>query len=404
MKHYKNISQLVTLKSAFEKDGRNLLPDDLSIINNASVVFDDNEIIWIGESKLLPKNYDHIETFDLSGKTVLPEIVDCHTHLVFGGNRAREYSMRLNGADYQEIAKIGGGILSTMKATQKEDHETLFRIACERVERINSYGVGTIEIKSGYGLTFEKEYEISHIIDRLKKHFAKKVQIKNTFMAAHAVPQDYKNSSEYLDTVVIPLLKKLSNESILDAVDIFHEKGYFNDSDVRRLFEAATQIGLPVKSHADEFVDGKGAILACEFEALSTDHLLRTGADGIEALSKSNTVATLLPGTGYFLGKPQAKARDFLDKGCKVAIASDYNPGSCHCDNLLLIASFSAPEYRMNIAELWSAITLNAAHALGLKKQGALVQGLHPRFCAFNVPQVDEITYNWGRQLSVSLP
>ena len=193
--------------------------------------------------------------------------------------------------------------------------DQLFNLVVERIGRLHSYGVGTIEVKSGYGLNFEKEYEIANVINDLKKHFKNKIQIINTYMAAHA----------------------------------------------------------------DEFYDNKGAILATKYGALSTDHLLRTTDDGILALSNSRTVATLLPGTGFFLGKEQANARALLDAGVKVAIGSDYNPGSCHCDNLLLIASLAAPQYKMNITELWCAITINAAHALGLKKQGAIMKGLVPR-------------------------
>jgi Imidazolonepropionase and related amidohydrolases len=283
--------------------------------------------------------------------------------------------MRLNGADYQEIAKSGGGILNTMKGTQALSSEELFDISVDRVNRIHSYGVGTIEIKSGYGLTYSKEMELTKVIDKLKKHFYPKVQIKNTFMAAHAVPKEYKNSNEFMNSVVIPLLEELADKGIIDAVDIFHEKNYFDEKDTKLLFEKAQALGIDRKSHADEFFDNKGAILAANYQALSTDHLLRTEQDGIEALASSSTVATLLPGTGFFLGKPQANARRFLDEGVKVAIASDYNPGSCHCDNVILVASLAAPVYKMNIAELWSSITLNAAHALGIKNQGAVKQG-----------------------------
>ena len=170
---------------------------------------------------------------------------------------------------------------------------------------------------------------------------------------------------------------------------------------MKLLFSRAKSLGIPRRCHADEFNDNKGAILACEYGALSTDHLLRTDSQGLKALAQSETVATLLPGTGFFLGKDQANARLFLDHGCQVAIASDYNPGSCHFDNILQIASMAAPQYRMNQTELWAAITLNAAHALGLKNQGALVPGLAPRFSFFRAESIDEITYSWGKNVAV---
>jgi imidazolonepropionase len=330
----------------------------------------------------------------------LPEIVDSHTHLVFGGDRAHEYTMRLNGASYEEIAAAGGGILNSMKGTQNLTRTELLKAAHQKVKTIRSYGVGTIEVKSGYGLTFDKEYELSHVIHDLKNIVRPDVQIINTFMAAHAVPKGFNSSYEYMKEVVLPLLDKLGEEQILDCVDIFHEENYFSHDDVVSLFERAKRWNINVKIHADEFNDNKGAILAAKYEALSADHLLQTTSDGISALANSNTVATLLPGTGLFLGKSQANARAMLDAGVRVAIASDFNPGSCHCDNLILIASIAAPIYKLNQAELWCAITLNAAHALGLKNQGALIEGLKPRFSVFNTDSIDRITYNWGKNLA----
>jgi len=396
LKAFRNFSQIVTLENAYKKDGRHLLPEDLSIIENASIVFDSEEIVWVGEDSTIPSEFQSVPFEDFTGKTLLPELVDSHTHLVFDGDRSSEYSMRLNGADYQAIANAGGGILSTMKATNESSADQLFEDAVARVERIYSYGVGTIEIKSGYGLNYEKEKECSLIIERLKDHFEGRVQISNTYMAAHAVPKEYKTSNDYINKVVIPLLKELSEIGVIDAVDIFHEEGYFDEVDTQQLFDVASFLNIPVKSHADEFKDNKGAILAVKNNALSTDHLLCTTEDGISALASSSTVATLLPGTGFFLGKPQADAEAFFKAGVKVAIASDYNPGSCHCDNVLLVASLAAPTYKMNIAQLWAAITMNAAHALNFKNQGALVSGLKPRFTIFDVDNIDKVTYHWG--------
>jgi len=261
--------------------------------------------------------------------------------------------------------------------------------------------VGTIEIKSGYGLNFEKEYEISRLIHDLKNIVRTDIQIINTFMAAHAVPKEYPNSYQYMKEVVLPLLDTMAEEQIIDCVDIFHEQNYFSDEDVISLFERAQRLGIPVKMHADEFNDNGGAQLATRFKALSADHLLKTSKEGIKALAASDTVATLLPGTGLFLGKTQADARALLDAGAKVAIASDFNPGSCHCDNILLIASLAAPMYKMNVAELWSAITLNAAHAVGLKNQGAIIEGLRPRFTVFNTDNIARVSYNWGKNLAI---
>ena len=398
---YAQISQLATLKGVAEKDGRKPLKEDLSIIENGAVVFNEDQILWVGSSDDIPTKYMDIKWESLKGKTLTPELVDSHTHLVFGGNRSQEYSMRLNGATYADIAKAGGGILSTMKMTNEATEEELYSSASERIKQLRSYGVGTIEIKSGYGLNIEREVLCSKIIDRLKKDFYPQVQIFNTFMAAHAIPKEFASGRDYIDAVVLPALNEVVKTVEIDAVDIFHEEGYFSTDDVCYLFDYCKTLGLKLKTHADEFKDNQGAALAAKYECLSTDHLLCSSKEGIEALAQSKTVATILPGTGFFLGKPQSDARSMIDTGAKVAIASDYNPGSCHCDNLLLIASIAAPNLGLTQAELWSGITFNAAAALGLYDQGAITVGNKPRFSIFNVPSLDEITYNWGKNYAL---
>lgn len=402
IKVYKHLEEIVTLIGAHQKDGRLLKPEDLSIIKDGAIVFNDNEILWVGQSADLPSEYQ-ADAISLSGHVLTPEIVDSHTHAVFGGDRATEYVERLNGVSYEEIARHGGGILLTMNQTNEASSEELYLSAKSRIERIASYGVGTIEVKSGYGLNFEKEYELSLIIERLKKEFAPKVQIRNTYMAAHDVPKSFSTSLQYMKEVVIPLLEKLAPMKIIDAVDIFHEKNYFDDADTTLLFETAKRLGIPGKMHADELNDNNGAALGAKLRALSCDHLLKISEAGIEALKKSSTVATLLPGTAFFLGKPLAPARKILDAGVKVAIASDYNPGSCHCDNVLLVASIAAAQLKMNICETWCGMTLNAAHALGLKEQGAIIPGMLPRFSLFKAQSLSHISYHWGHNFSVSL-
>jgi imidazolonepropionase len=403
MKGYKNLKQLITLSGVHQKNGRHLKPSDLGIINDAAIVYDDTSIIWCGATQDIEKVLDSKVTWqDGASYIITPELVDSHTHLIFSGDRAAEYAMRLNGADYQDIADAGGGILATVKSVREDNTDELFDKCCERIKRLSSYGIGTIEIKSGYGLNYETEKKLSLVIDKLKKHFFPEIQILNTFMAAHAVPKTYDKSDQYLKEVCVPLLKELTSKIKIDFVDIFHEQNYFSKEDVIYLYSEAKKLGINIKTHADEFNDNKGAVLACELGAVSCDHLLCTTSDGFRALSENETVATLLPGTGFFLGKPQANARALLDAGAKVSIASDYNPGSCHCDNLLLLASISAPTLKINQAELWSGITYNASHALGLTNQGALLKGMKPRFSIFKADSVDQITYNWGQNYFVN--
>ncbi len=402
MKAFVHLDQIATLQAAHQKDGRRLVPEDLSLILDGAVVFDPDQILWVGATAELPSEYKAVESISLKGHVLTPEIVDSHTHIVFGGDRAQEYADRLNGIPYEEIAKRGGGILYTMKETQALSAEKLFTTACERIDRVHSYGVGTIEIKSGYGLSFEKEKELSLVIDRLKRHYAGSVQIKNTYLAAHDVPRTFSSSKDYMEQVVLPLLKDLAPLKLIDAVDIFHEKNYFSDTDTKELFKLAQDLQIPVKIHADELNTNGGAELAASFGALSADHLLKISDDGIGKLASTSTVATLLPGTAFFLGKPLAPARKMLDQGVK--LASDYNPGSCHCDNVLLVASMSAAQLKLNQAELWCGITHNAAHALGLKDQGVISKGMRPRFSIFKTATLSHITYNWGRNFSVPTP
>jgi len=403
LKALTDLNEIVTLKGAHQKDGRGLTSEDLSIIKDGAIVYDETKILWVGETSRLPEQYRTLAQ-SLKGHVLTPEIVDSHTHIVFAGDRAQEYADRLSGVSYEEIAKRGGGILLTMNQTNEATREELFQSACERIERIYSYGIGTIEIKSGYGLNLDKEYEVSLIISDLKKKYAPRIQIFNTFLAAHDVPKSFENSASYMKEVVIPLLEKLAPLKVIDAVDIFHEKNYFDAQDVELLFSRAKELGIARKIHADELNENGGAALASRFEALSADHLLKISPEGISALAQSKTVASLLPGTAFFLGKPLAPARALLDGGAKVAIASDYNPGSCHCDNLLLIASVASAQLKINQAELWSGITLNAAAALGLLKQGAIIPGMRPRFSLFKTESLSHITYNWGRNFSVTLP
>lgn len=409
MKFYRNFSQILTLNGAHKKEGRNLLPEDTGIIENATIITDQGKILWVGPDKDIPEEYadslksDDTEIISGEGLSLTPEIVDSHTHLVFGGDRADEYAMRLNGADYQEIANAGGGILSSMKATRNASEEELFEIGKERVDLLVSHGIRTIEIKSGYGLDFDNEYKLSKVIDRLQKEFqAQGIQIFRTFLAAHAVPKEFNSSNEYLKQVVLPLLDKVAVENLVDFVDIFHEEGYFDLNDTKELFQYAQNLGLKLKIHADEFQDNGGAEVAMEFKATSCDHLLKTNPKTASKFKESETVATILPGTSMFLGKDFADVKSFLDSGAIVSFASDYNPGSCHAFNLLQLISTAAPKLKINQAQLWAGITLNASKALGLRSQGAIAPGLNERFSIFKVDKVSKITYHWGKNFAVT--
>ncbi len=400
----KNINQILKLAESYENDGRNLQVCNIDTVEEGALVYNRDKILWVGRTQELPEQYQRLRSVDLSGICVTPEICDSHTHTVFAGNRADEYSMRLDGRSYEEIAKAGGGILASSIAIKESNFDELYNLGKQRIERAYSLGIGSVEIKSGYGLTLESEELISEVIHKLKTDFADKVQIKNTFLAAHAVPKSFKSSKDYMSKVVLPLLKNLAQKEIIDFVDIFHEVGYFNLEDTKNLFDLAKELNIGIKIHADEFNDNGGASIAAEYNAVSADHLLSTGEKGIKDLANSSTVATMLPGTGFYLGKPQARAKDFLNAGAKLSLASDYNPGSCHWQNLIQIAATIAPHenYKLNQTQLWSAITLNAAAAMNLGNQGAIIPGLKPRFSFFRCNKISEITYNWGVNLAIT--
>lgn len=392
IKVYKNISQIITLEGVHHKDGRCLTPEDLGIIEDGSIVISQDQIEWVGKNQDLPIEFKDLDYRDCSQYICLPEFVDSHTHLVFAGNRSHEYIMRLNGADYEQIAQMGGGIQESTRQTNAASFDELFQLAQKRIESMFENGVGTIEIKSGYGLGYNEEKRLSEIIFKLKQYFAPKIQIFNTFMAAHAIPPG-KSADQYIDETVLPLLEEC--HSMIDIVDIFHEKGYFEKHHVEKLFQKASKLKLQTKSHADEFWDNNGASLAVKYKALSCDHLLQVSQKGIKDLANSSTIATLLPGTAFFLGKPLAPARELLDAGCKVALASDFNPGSCHWDNLVQIAKMSAPSLKMNIAEVCASITYNASHALGLKNQGAILHGFSSRIRFYPYQSLNDFFYTW---------
>lgn len=397
----KNCGQILTLEGAHKKDGRHLIPDDLSIIENGAIVCDEQTILWVGKEKDLPSDLANIPSKDLNGLIVTPGLIDSHTHLVFAGNRAKEYGQRLNGDSYQNIAKNGGGILSTVKETSKLTRSELVDLGKKRIEELLRFGLTAVEIKSGYCLDFDKELELSLAIDDLKKFYKDRIQIFNTYMAAHAVPSKFSSAKEYLRAEVIPLFHKLADFKVIDAIDIFFEQGYFDRDDTVLFLDEVKKRNIPIKMHADEFQDNKGALLACQYNALSADHLLKTQSDGISMLAKSSTVATILPGTSLFLGKDFAPVKEMLNAGVKVALASDFNPGSCHFNNLLFLSSIVAAKLEMNVAQIWSAITLNAAHALGFSDQGAVIVGHKPRFSFFRASCFEEILYDWGKNRAI---
>jgi imidazolonepropionase len=393
-----HIRQLMTLRQAFKKSGRHLSEEDLDIIENAYLVLEKGKILDLGPAeKCDPKLLNNAKQVINGDKlVVMPGITDCHTHTVFAGNRAHEFKLRLAGATYQEIAAAGGGIRFTTQQTRTASLAELIESGKERLNRMARYGVKNIEIKSGYGLSIEHEIKISKAISALREYFRGRLNIFNTFMGAHAIGAEFQNSHEYMKNVVLPTLNTLKTSEKIDFVDIFHEQGYFNDADLTQLFSSASELGIKIKIHADELNDNNGAGLAVDHHAVSADHLMAISKNNIKKIANSETTAVMLPGTSLFLGKKMAPARELLDAGARLAIASDYNPGSCHFDNVLLLASMTAPTMKMKLHEVIAAITLNASYACAQPNLGYIDIGNPASLSLYECQRYEEIFYGWG--------
>jgi imidazolonepropionase len=351
-------------------------------------------IAWVGPRGELPDRPERLATriHDLAGSWLTPGLIDCHTHLVYAGDRAREFELRLQGASYEEIARAGGGIRSTVKLTRAATEEDLLASAQARVDGFRREGVTTIEVKSGYGLDTASEAKMLRVARRLEG-----VTIKTSFLGAHALPPEYEGrSGAYIDLVVEEMLPEVAG--LADAVDAFCEKIAFTPAETRRVFAAARARGLRVKLHADQLSDLGGAALAAEFGALSADHLEYTSTAGVEAMARAGTVAVLSPGAFYFLREKQIPPIDAMRRaGVAIAIASDCNPGSSPVSSLLLMLNMAATLFRLTPEEALAGITRAAATALGLaESHGTLAVGKVADFAIFAIAHPAELAYRIG--------
>lgn len=333
---------------------------------------------------------------DLGGRLVTPALVDCHTHIVYGGSRAREFEQRLEGVSYEDIARSGGGILSTVNATREASEEDLVATALPRLDTLLSEGAAVVEVKSGYGLTIEDEIKMLRAARRLET--LRDVRIKTTWLAAHALPPEYKDRTEaYIDEVVIAGLRTAHAEGLVDAVDGFCESIAFSADQMARVFDVAQELGLPVKLHAEQLSHQGGAQLVAERGGLSADHIEYTTKADAEALAKADSVAVLLPGAFYTLRETQMPpVAAFRAAGCTMALATDCNPGTSPLTSLLLTMNMGATLFRMTPTECLEAVTCNAAKALGLDDCGRLAPGLRADLAVWDVTDYAELTYRIG--------
>jgi len=349
---------------------------------------------WVGPEAELPEGASEGEVHDLGGAWVTPGLIDCHTHLVFAGNRADEYAQRLRGVSYEDIARAGGGILSSVRAVRAASEEQLFQESAPRLAALIAEGVTTIEIKSGYGLTLEDEAKMLRVARALGRAFP--VTVKTTLLAAHTLPPEYRGrADEYLEAVTREWLPKLLAEGLVDAVDVFCERIAFNLSQAERLFSAARSLGVPVKMHAEQLSNLGGTLLATRFAALSCDHLEYAGEPEAAALAHAGTAAVLLPIAYYCLAAERPPPVAALRAaGASMAVASDCNPGSAPATSLLLALSMATRLFGLTAEEALAGATRAAAHALGLSgERGMLAPGLAADFVIWNVRSVAELSY-----------
>ncbi len=396
----KNISSLVTVNSdgKLAKVGKEM--QEIHEIKNGAILFDD-KILWIGstedaEKKLSDNSLVADQIIDAKGKTLMPGFADSHTHIVFGGNRSGEFARRLRGVSYVQIAEEGGGILTTVKGTRESSIEELADRGRKLAHSMIKHGTTSVEIKSGYGLTFEAEINQLKAIKQLKQELP--MNIKTTFLGAHDFPPEFRdNRDKYVDLLVNEMIPYVAENNLADYCDAFVDKGYYTIEQGERVLQAGLDNGLKLKVHADELADVSAAQLAAKLGAVSADHLLFVSDESIKALKNAGTVATLLPGTAYFIRMPYAPARKLIEAGATVALSTDCNPGSCFTENMQMILSLSVINMGMTAEEAIVGATLNGAKAMEVSDfTGSLEVGKQADFIIANVDSYTDLFYHFG--------
>jgi imidazolonepropionase len=369
---------------------------DIAVIPDGAVILRDERIAWVGPGRDLPPLEGNAEIIDASNKTVLPGFVDSHTHLVFAGTREDEFERRLSGMTYEEIASAGGGILATVRSVRSATKEQLQQLARRRLERLLRFGVTTVEVKSGYGLSLKDELKCLEVIAELSAEMPQ--NLVPTFLGAHAVPAEFRaNRAGYLRLLSEEMLPEIAHSNLAKFCDVFCDVGAFTLEESAHLLGRARDLGLGLKIHADELSSSGGAELAARLNCTSADHLLRISETGIEALAESGTVATLLPATAFFLGVQYAPARRLIERGLPLALASDCNPGTSPTENLPLVGAIACTQMKMLPSEAVAALTINAAAAVGLADRvGSIEAGKQADLVIFDVPNYRQLFYHFG--------
>lgn len=395
----KNIEKLITLRGDNKARTKEELRD-IGVISNGIIALSGDKIIYVGEGDL-PHNIivdEDTIVINGEGKTVTPGLIDSHTHLVHGGSRENELAMKLKGVSYLDILAAGGGIHSTVKATKEASFDQLYHKAKKSLDIMLSYGVTTVEAKSGYGIDdFDTEIKQLEVAKKLNEDHP--VDIVSTFMAAHAVPSKYKNNpDEFVDIIIKDMIPEVARRELATFCDVFCEEGVFSIDQSRRILLTAKEYGMGLKLHADEIEPLGGAELAAELNCITADHLIAASDKGIKEMAKKGVIANLLPGTSFNLQTGKfARAREIIEEGVPIALSTDYNPGSCPTENLQLIMSFASLIMKLTPEEVITAVTINGAAALGLEdKVGSLEVNKQADIVIFDAPNLEYIIYHFG--------
>ncbi|KMK66832.1 imidazolonepropionase [Puniceibacterium sp. IMCC21224] len=364
------------------------------LIEAGAIVIDGATIAWVGRETDLPAEYAGLEQHDMQGRMITPALIDCHTHLVFGGNRAAEFELRLNGASYEEVARAGGGIISTVTATRTATEDALLTDALTRADALIREGVTLIEVKSGYGLDTDTELKMLRVARKIAK--MRPIDVRTSFLGAHAVPMGM-DADTYIDEICIPTLRTAHAQGLVDAVDGFCEGIAFDTAQIARVFDVAQELGLPVKLHAEQLSNIGGTQLAATYGALSADHVEYATPADAAALARSGTVAVLLPGAFYTLRETRMPpVQAFRDHGVPMALATDCNPGSSPLASLLLAMNMGCTLFRLTPLEAMQGVTVQAARALGCADRGRIVAGMRADLAVWDASHPAELAYRIG--------
>jgi imidazolonepropionase len=368
--------------------------NNYGLVRDAAIVVSGETIEWVGPASDLPTNYAACDHQNHKESLITPALIDCHTHIVHGGNRALEFEMRLNGESYEEVARAGGGIVSTVAATRYASEAELLQSALPRVDALIAQGVGVVEVKSGYGLDCETELKMLRVARALGQQ--RQIRVMTSFLGAHAVPMGA-DADAYIDTVCLPTLEAAHAEDLVDAVDGFCEGIAFDIRQIARVFKKAQTLGLPIKLHAEQLSHIGGTALAAKYGALSVDHVEYATSTDAAALAEAGTVAVLLPGAYYTIHETQAPPiQAFRDHGVAMAVGTDWNPGSSPLGSILLAMNMACTLFHMTPAEALAGTTRNAARALGLTDCGVIASGMRADLAIWNVSNPAELSYGIG--------